>query len=123
MRALLARFTPLFAALYAVAMLSAGLAHHAGVARTGGTKLVPVTLSDGTVVELCLTSEQPAGHHAGAGKVCDFCRLSDAPGGLPAPPVLVQASRPIRRVRRTQRSRAAPRPRPLFRESSQGPPR
>jgi hypothetical protein len=89
----------LVAALYAVAMLTLGFAHHQTriaanpAVDASATHLLAFALPDGTLPEICGNSKNgaPDSHHGLL--ICDACQLTAAPGAIPAPPTLIEAPR------------------------------
>ena len=95
----IAGWKKLVAALYAVAMLTLGFAHHqAGIAAapaswTSTHQLVALALPDGTALPICGNPKNgaPGSHHGLL--ICDACQLTAAPGAIPSPPTLIDAPR------------------------------
>ncbi len=85
----------LVAALYAVAMLALGFAHHQRAAVSPGAELAALVLQDGGQIPLCASGENgsgaPTSGHAQA--ICDACLLTAAPGAPAAPPVVCAPAR------------------------------
>lgn len=89
----------LVAALYAVAMLALGFAHHQAslvaspASDISAAQLAAFALPDGTQPEICGGSKSgaPGSHHGLL--VCDACQLTAAPGAIPTPPTLIDAPR------------------------------
>ena len=90
---------PLVAALYAVAMLTLGFAHHqsriAGSpgSEIGAAQLTAFALPDGTPPAICGSSKHGAPGSRHGLLICDACQLTAAPGAIPAPPTLIDAPR------------------------------
>jgi hypothetical protein len=90
---------PLVAALYAVAMLSLGFAHsYAGLSDTSVFEAAALQAAafaslDGVWRPICGRSKPGVPRPDSSGSPCDACRLTAAPGAIPAPPPLADAPR------------------------------